>query len=157
MEPFNEWWWGVIKYGRSKAGDIYTDSNGTLAGTISNLFPKLASAKAAGYARVVQSGMIIVKDGQKGTISKETTTSSSVAAKGQFSTKQTTTAKFNLEVKPQLQSKSKEIISLQVSVGVSQGDGSASTTSNKLNSEVDVRSGETAVMGGVAIKNLNII
>ena len=25
---------GVIKYGRSKAGDIYTDSNGTLAGTI---------------------------------------------------------------------------------------------------------------------------
>tara|TARA_Y100001954_G_scaffold209411_1_gene234506 strand:+ start:8451 stop:9980 length:1530 start_codon:yes stop_codon:yes gene_type:complete len=143
---------GVIKYGRSKAGDIYTDSNGTLAGTISNLFPKLASAKAAGYARVVQSGMIIVKDGQKGTISKETTTSSSVAAKGQFSTKQTTTAKFNLEVKPQLQSKSKEIISLQVSVGVSQGDGSASTTSNKLNSEVDVRSGETAVMGGVAIK-----
>lgn len=143
---------GVIKYGRSKAGDIYTDSNGTLAGTISNLFPKLASAKAAGYARVVQSGMIIVKDGQKGTISKETTTSSSVAAKGQFSTKQTTTAKFNLEVKPQLQSKNKEIISLQVSVGVSQGDGSASTTSNKLNSEVDVRSGETAVMGGVAIK-----
>ena len=55
----------------------------------------------------------------------------------------TTTAKFNLEVKPQLQSKSKEIISLQVSVGVSQGDGSASTTSNKLNSEVDVRSGKT--------------
>ena len=62
--------------------------------------------------------MIIVKDGQ-GTISKETTTSSSVAAKGQFSTKQTTTAKFNL-IKPQLQSKNKEIISLQVSVGVSQ-------------------------------------
>jgi pilus assembly protein CpaC len=143
---------GVIKYGRSKAGDIYTDSNGTLAGTLSNLFPKLASAKAAGYARVIQSGMIIVKEGQSGNIKKSTSTKSSVSAGGKFSTSTSTSASFDLTAKPTLISKNKEVITLNIGVNVVMSDGGASSTNNTLKSEVDVRSGQTAVMGGIAIK-----
>ncbi len=143
---------GVIKYGRSKAGDIYTDSNGTLAGTISNLFPKLASAKAAGYARVVQSGMIVVKDGQTGNIKKSTNTKSTVSAGGKFSTSTATSASFDLTAKPTLQSRNKEVITLNVGVNVVMSDGGANATNNTLKSEVDVLTGETAVMGGIAIK-----
>ncbi len=43
-------------------GDANTTSNSEgLSGVISNLFPKLQSAKEAGYARIIQSGMLIVK------------------------------------------------------------------------------------------------
>lgn len=61
---------GSISFGKSTAGGVTTNSDGTLSGTISSLFPKLNSAKAAGYARVVQSGMIIVKDNEEGTINR---------------------------------------------------------------------------------------
>ena len=61
---------GKISIGRTAGGEVRTSSKGTLSGTISNLFPKLASAKSAGYARIVQSGVIFVKDKATGKINK---------------------------------------------------------------------------------------
>ena len=54
-----------IQIGQTAAGNISSSSSGTLSATISNLFPKLNSAKSAGYARVIQSGMVIVRDGRR--------------------------------------------------------------------------------------------
>lgn len=61
---------GTISFGKTTSGGVTTQSAGTLSGTISNLFPKLSSAKAAGFARVIQSGVIVIKDKVQGTISK---------------------------------------------------------------------------------------
>ena len=57
---------GSISFGKTNSGDVTTRSQNSLVGTISNLFPKLSSAKAAGYARVIQSGVLITKNGKKG-------------------------------------------------------------------------------------------
>jgi pilus assembly protein CpaC len=61
-----------ISIGQTATGETTTSSANTLTATISNLFPKMNAAKSAGYARIIQSGMVIVRDKQKGTIAKST-------------------------------------------------------------------------------------
>ena len=53
---------GSVTLGKTPAGTISSSSEGSLTAIISNLFPKLAAAKNAGNARVLQSGMIIVEN-----------------------------------------------------------------------------------------------
>ena len=60
---------GSVSFNRVDSGGVSSKSNGTLAATISNLFPKLASAKGAGH-RVIQSGVIITEDKKPAKISK---------------------------------------------------------------------------------------
>jgi pilus assembly protein CpaC len=52
---------GSIAIGKSNSGGVTTSSSGALSATISNLFPKLNSAKSAGHARIVESGVVVVK------------------------------------------------------------------------------------------------
>ena len=140
---------GSIAFGKSSSGGVTTESNGTLSGTISNLFPKLASAKSAGFARVIQSGVIIVKEGASGQISK-TTKKPFALGTGDFVKSESAEAGFKLGVTPSVLPGEK--INLKINVGVNAVLGDPpETLANQLNTEMIVKSKDSAVVGGVVV------
>lgn len=141
---------GQINIGRTNSGGVTTRSDGTLSGTISNLFPKLNSAKQAGYARVVQSGVVIVKDKKKGTITKSDTQRFSLGS-GEFAQAQEANANFTLNVQPEVLQEEKINLILQVNVSTNVGTAPPSTQANTINTEIIVKSKESAVVGGIVI------
>ncbi|MEW6058138.1 MAG: hypothetical protein AB1540_16145 [Bdellovibrionota bacterium] len=56
---------GSISFGQSTTGGVTSAGTGSLSGTIGNLFPKLNSAQNAGYARILEESVMIVKSGQE--------------------------------------------------------------------------------------------
>lgn len=140
---------GEINIGRTGGGDVQSRSRGTLAATISNLFPKLASARDAGYARVIQSGVIVIKDGVTGNLSKETEIPFGLGS-GDFLRAETATAGFSLEVTPQILQEEQIDLNLGIDVAASVGD-PPQTTKNSVATNLMVRSSESAVVGGIAV------
>jgi len=141
---------GQIAFGKTTDGGVTTQSSGTLAGTISNLFPKLENAKNAGHARVMQSGVIIVKDGIKGTLKKESKKPYAVGT-GEFTKADTATAGFNLNVKPTILADEKVEMELGLNVSTNIGN-PPETLTNDISTIIVVKSKESAVVGGVVIK-----
>ena len=139
---------GSVQIGKS-AGGVTTNSQGTLAATISNLFPKLNTAKSAGHARVIQSGVVIVKDGIEGSLNKTTTIPYTVGT-GEFTREGSTTAGFSLSVKPTVVQDEKINLQIGISIKSVLGDGSQpQTLDNSIKTEIVVKSQESAVIGGV--------
>lgn len=143
---------GEINIGRTGQGDVQTRSSGTLAATISNLFPKLASAKDAGYARVLQSGVVVIKEGVEGRISKTTETPFSLGT-GEFTRAEAASAGFNLVVTPQILQDEQVDLNMGVTVSATTAGDPPETTSNEIATNLIVRSNESAVVGGVAINS----
>lgn len=143
---------GSVSFGRTSEGGIATEESGTLSGTISNLFPRLSSAKAAGYARIIQSGMGVVEDKQKLAISKERTVPFSNGG-GEFSQAAEAKFGFNLSVTPEVGDK--EMVKLQgleVRVTLNAGDtgaGNPQSSTNTINTHVVIKSKQSAVIGGI--------
>jgi pilus assembly protein CpaC len=142
-----------ISFGQTADGNLTAkQSDGTLSATISNLFPKLNAAKSAGYARTIQSGMVIVRDGFEpgGKISKKTSIPYSVGT-GDFTKAASAEVGLDLEVKPKLleQEKLELGIVLSVSVQVPTGAAAPVTTSNTINTNVVLKSKESAAIGGI--------
>ena len=92
---------GQIDIGRTVEGGVRTNSKGTLRGTISNLFPKLSSAKQAGHARVIQSGIVITKNKKTGTISKSESRPFSLGS-GEFTQANNSQASFTIAATPEI-------------------------------------------------------
>lgn len=143
---------GEINVGRTGSGDVQTRSRGTLAATISNLFPKLASAKDAGHARVIQSGVIVIKDGIEGQISKQTNTPFSLGT-GEFTRANEATAGFSLQVTPQILQDEQVDLNLGVEVSATTAGSPPETTTNRISTNLIVQSDESAVVGGVVVNN----
>ena len=143
---------GSISFGKTSEGGITTEESGTLSGTISNLFPKLSSAKAAGYARVIQSGMGVVEEKQKLVISKSKTVPYSVGG-GEFTQGQEAKFGFNLDVTPQIGDK--EMVKLQglnVKVNLTAGlteTGAPLGSENSINTHLVIKSKQSAAIGGI--------
>lgn len=142
-----------IQFGQTESGNLTgRASEGTLSATISNLFPKLNAAKSAGYARTIQSGMVIVRDGfeQGGKISKKTTIPFALGT-GEFQKASSAEVGLDLEVKPKIleQEKIELGIVLSVSIQVASGSASPVTTSNSVNTNVILKSKESAAIGGI--------
>lgn len=139
---------GQISVGRSNSGGVTTSSAGTLAATIANLFPKLNSAKTAGHARVLESGVIIVKENVEGKLSKETKVPYEIG-KGDFTKAGESHAGFNLKITPTMLQEEK--INLKINIGVSQStsDTLPQTLENTIDTSIIVKSQESAVVGGV--------
>ncbi|MBT3981310.1 MAG: hypothetical protein HOE90_08145 [Bacteriovoracaceae bacterium] len=149
---------GAIQFGKAADGGLTTNSTGTLSGTISNLMPKLASAKNAGYAREIQSGMILVKNGQKATINKDTETPYDVG-QGEFTKGDKAQSGFDLQVKPSIIEDEQIELAVGLGVGIVTGfttDKKPVITKNKLSTTVIVKSKESAVIGGIVIKQNKI-
>ena len=140
-----------ISIGQTSDGNVTTESSGTLSATISNLFPKLNAAKNAGYARVIQSGMVIVRDGfdQGGNIEKQTTIPFAVGS-GDFTKASEAKIGLNLNVKPKVLEQEKVELGISMSVNVQVGGSTPpQVTSNSINTNLVLKSKESAAIGGV--------
>lgn len=142
-----------ITFGQTATGNLTANqSAGTLSATITNLFPKLNAAKSAGYARTIQSGMVIVRDGydQGGKISKVTTIPYAIGT-GDFTRASSAEIGLDLDVKPKIleEEKMEMGLSLSVSVSVPSGNAAPVVTRNSLNTNVILKSKESAAIGGI--------
>lgn len=142
-----------ISFGQTADGNLTgQQSEGTLSATISNLFPKLNAAKSAGYARTIQSGMVIVRDGfeQGGSINKQTEIPYALGT-GDFTKASSAKIGLKLDVKPKIleQEKLELGIVLAVSVAAPSGSTVPVTTTNDINTNVVLKSKESAAIGGI--------
>ena len=141
-----------ISFGKTQEGGVSTSENGTLAGTISRLFPQLNSAKQAGYARVIQSGMGVTNDGQQLRVNKSTTINFAIGT-GQGQEARTSRVSFTMTTTPTIGTQENINLSpLTVSVSLpntSSVGGTALTTSNEVSTNITVKSKESAVIGGI--------
>lgn len=142
-----------IQFGQTQDGNLTgRASSGTLSATISNLFPKLNAAKSAGYARTIQSGMVIVRDGfnEGGKISKKTTIPFALGT-GEFQKASSAEVGLDLDVKPKVLEQEKVELGIVLSVSIQVASGSASpvTTNNSVNTNVILKSKESAAIGGI--------
>jgi pilus assembly protein CpaC len=137
-----------ISIGQTAAGNVTTNSSSTLSATISNLFPKLNSAKSAGYARVIQSGMVVVRDLQKGTIKKQTIIPYAVGS-GDFTRAAQAKVGLNMEVTPRILEQERVELGISMSVDLSLGGSPPQTVNNEVNTNLVVKSKESAAIGGI--------
>jgi len=140
---------GSIRLGKTASGSVSTDSSGTLSATISNLFPKLSSAKSAGYARVIQSGVVITEEKNKATLVKDATKPFSIGT-GEFTKSAEAKAGFTFVVTPEILPEEKVKLDLDIGIGSTVGDPPESLT-NKVTTKIVVKSKDTAVVGGIVI------
>lgn len=140
-----------ISIGQAATGNVTSTSSGTLSATISNLFPKLNSAKASGYARVIQSGMVIVRDNSPdgGRISKTTKIPFAVGS-GDFTKASEATVGLVMDVKAKIMEQERIELGLNFDVSVVIGANSPpQTTSNNLKTNLVLKSKESAAIGGI--------
>ncbi|MFA6237394.1 MAG: pilus assembly protein N-terminal domain-containing protein [Bacteriovorax sp.] len=143
---------GQISIGKSGTGGVTTSSSNTLSATISNLFPKLNSAKNAGHARVVQSGIVVVKENVAGVIKKETTTPFQIGT-GDNVKSGTAVSGFDMNITPKMLQEEKINLVIEIHVRSSDGKAVPSTLDNTIKTEIVVKSQESAVIGGVVTNN----
>lgn len=139
-----------ISFGQSGAGGVTSQSSNTLAATISGLFPKLNSARAAGYARTVQSGMVVTKDKIEATISKTTSIPYAIGT-GDFTRAAEATVGFDMKVTPKVleQEKIEMGVGIDVKVNAQTSGLGVSTTNNKIQTTIVIKNKESAAIGGV--------
>lgn len=139
---------GEIQVGKSGSGGVSTTSRGTLAATISNLFPKLNSAKSAGHAKVIQSGVIIVKDNIEGAINKSTSIPYAIGTGDNLKTG-TAVAGFDMRITPTMLQEEKINLKMVISVKATTEGSPPTSLDNTINTQIVVKSQESAVVGGV--------
>ena len=129
-----------------------SSSDGSLTAVISNLFPKLAAARNAGSARVIQSGMVITENKVPAAISKGTTYPFDTGS-GEFSRGAQAKAEFRLSTKPSILKQEKvKLETLKITISIITGqtsNGDPLETKNDVVTSLIVSSGDSAVVGGV--------
>lgn len=140
---------GTIAFGQSTAGGLTSQSNGALAGTIDNLFPKLKTAQDAGYARVLEEVVLITQSGKKGTVQRGQTVPVPVLDKNGNTSYQGVNTGLGLKITPSLGGQG-EMISLDVDFTFNALAGTVGTApvvaQNKYTGFIGVKSGESAAV-----------
>ncbi len=137
------------------SGTISSQSSGGISAVISNLFPKLETAKGAGYAKIIQSGFVITKEKEEGTINRTSTDLFSVGTS--FNPPATATTGFSMAVTPTLLREENIELGIGVNVSLSAGKNSAGnplTTTNSVKQRIIVKNNESAAIGGI-VQNSN--
>ena len=137
-----------IRFGQTKSGNVTSTSSGTLSATISGLFPKLNAAKSAGYARIIQSGMVITRDTKPATVDKTTNTPFAVGT-GDFTKATSSNVGLTMEVTPKILEQEKIELALNLKVSLAIGNDAQITTTNTINTNLVIKSKESAAIGGV--------
>lgn len=143
---------GQISVGKSTSGGVTTSSSGTLAATISHLFPKLSSAKSAGYARVVESGVVVVRENFAGVIKKTTTIPYQIGNTDNAKAG-SAVAGFNMNITPNMLQEEKINLKIVINVSSASNDAPPRTLDNTVDTTIVVKSQESAVIGGVVTNN----
>lgn len=138
----------AISMGQTAAGNITSTSSGTLSATISNLFPKLNAAKTAGYARVIQSGMVITRDTKKATITRRTDIPYTIGA-GEFLKGAVASVGFVMDVEPRILEQEKIEMAINLNVPLTVGNSAQIVTDNSISTNIVIKSKESAAIGGV--------
>ncbi len=143
---------GQINIFKTNDGSVTSrTTNDSLAATIGNLFPKLNSAKNAGYARIIQSGMIILKNNGKGTIDKKSNKRFVQASGTEAVQTGNAEAGFTVTIN-RVSIIQEEQIDLDLRVVVSSNIGNPpETLSNTITTQLVVKSKESAAIGGIVI------
>lgn len=141
---------------------IGTNGNGaagaggaSFSATISSLLPKLQTAQAAGYARVLKTGTVVVRSGQPANIEESTDFSFMSAGPTGQPVATTKTVGFTVSVTPQILGQSEDIqmqlkLSQQNLVGRAPAAGGPPiTATHKMDTSLYVKSNESAAVGGV--------
>ena len=132
----------------------------TLTATIQNFFPKLNWAKSFGFARVLHNVTIVVEDDKEGSIISDTKVPITNISGNQIRTDAQTSASVNTTIRPKILGVAqKDTVSLAVSFVVThpvgRADGGPITSSKTVKTVVWVRSGQTAVLGGLFSTQMN--
>ncbi len=139
-----------ISINRDSDGTVNTNSSNTLSATISNLFPKLESAKNAGYARIIQSGMIIVQDGGNAASLKKTSVINFPVGSGETQRVVKAEIGFSLDVNAKILDQEKVELGPNISITLNSGtEASPIESKNEVKTVLVVKSKESAVIGGV--------
>ena len=125
-------------------------SSGTFSATISNLLPKLNSANAAGFARVLKQATVIIKSGSAGTVDDQVSTPlTGLSAQGAPVNIGVVQVGMQVQLTPKVVGTSDDI-EMDVTVNNSTTSGSAgSVSAKKVHTVVYVRSRESAAIGGI--------
>ena len=143
---------GSINIGKNQGG-VTTNSSGNITAVIDNLFPKLLTARDAGYARVLQSGSRY-NERRNYSFNQKDSTQNFAVGSGEFARPQRSTTGFNLEIKePRILPGEK--IDMGIGVGVSTAVGSPPPTEqgNNISTSIIVKSKSTAAIGGFVKKS----
>lgn len=147
-----------IAVGTNQSGAVGA-SQFSFSGTISSLLPKLQSAQAAGYARVLKTGTLIVRSGQPAKLNETTDFPFVVqGANGQVSPSVTKVG-LVVAITPAILGQSEDI---QMDVNVSQNNlvgravaGAAPvTSSHQVETKLYVKSRESAAVAGVSSSDI---
>ena len=136
-----------------ESGGLKTKSSRTLAATISNLFPKLNSAKSADYLRVIQSGVVVTEEKKSATISK--TSTHTIITPGDTPLKTDITTGLTISVTPAILEKENirlGDLSISISVRNSSDSSGAKTQEDSIKTNLIVKSKESAAIGGIVQK-----
>lgn len=137
--------------------DTRSNNDGIVAeisGVISNLLPKLNVARSHGHARILESTSVTTKNRQKGIISSTTRIPFTVN-QGNFGAATTEFAQVGIasEITPSIENPRSDMIELDmkftVSALVGNTDRGPQTTNNAVQTIVNVRSGQSAAVGGL--------
>ncbi len=143
---------GEIRFGKTNRGDVTSSSNGTLSGIITNLFPKLHSAKSAGHARIIQSGVILVNEKEKGSIQK-TGNKNLVIGGGENPKVAVAKSGLTIGITPEILEGEQVQLDVEIEVDSTSGEGeSTEQLVDKIKTKVVVKAKESAVIGGVSVK-----
>ncbi|MBC6414912.1 MAG: hypothetical protein GDA46_00750 [Bdellovibrionales bacterium] len=130
---------------------------GVLTATISNFFPKLNWAKRFSFARVLHNSSLLMENNVKGEISTTTTTPNQTNQDGVILSGGTA-AQVSIIVQPKIIGPNDDMIQIGTEITVS-SPSDIGTTSRQLTTKINVRNGNSAVIGGLTssflIKNYN--
>ncbi len=125
----------------------------TITGTISNLLPKLNWAKSHGHARILQSSSIIVENSKTGIINSIQNVPYQVVTGDGVPSTAFTEAGLRTNVTPNIVGSKSDSVGLKLSFSVKSLLGMTAqgplTSSREINTEVVVRSGQSAAIGGL--------
>lgn len=139
---------GAISVGKAGSGGVTTSSSNTLSATISHLFPKLNSAKSAGHARIIESGVVVVKENVAGNIKKTTTTPYQIGNTDNAKAG-TAVSGFDMSITPNMLQEEKINLNIDIKVSSVSGASPPSTLENNVKTQIVVKTSESAVVGGV--------
>jgi len=150
-----------ITIGTTTAGGTGASGGSSFTATISSLFPRLSSAQTAGYARILKTATVIVRSGQKAQLTdlvefpQISNTPNGPVSAGKLATG------LDLAVFPSILGQSEDI---QLNIQVQQqnpvgrniaGSGPAAVASHKVETNLYVKSGESAALAGIQNSTVN--
>jgi pilus assembly protein CpaC len=137
------------------SGSGQQGSSTTIAGTISNLLPRLNWGKSHGYARVLQSSSLIVQDTKTGSINSVVRVPNGTVVNGGVSQPQMRQVGYQIKVTPTIIGERSDLIDLNMSINIASPLGVAeNAVENQVETSIAVRSSQSAAFAGL-IRNVS--